>query len=231
MVKGGSTSGTVFPRYIALEGPDGSGKSTQMKMLVRAFEEAGLPFVQIREPGATEVGKQIREILLTGACDKLDATTEALLFSADRRHTILTVVRAALAKGEFVLSDRTFLSTMVFQCYGGTVPLAIVETLTAIAVEETRPDLQVILDLPVELSLNRKAPQFQAGLDENRMESKGDEYHRRNREGYLMEAAKHPQTYAVIDAVGTPAEVHGRIIETINARLGLSLKPVEVAAS
>ncbi|MFZ2586865.1 MAG: dTMP kinase [Alphaproteobacteria bacterium] len=211
--------------YIALEGPDGAGKTTQMKMLVEALKLAHVPFINIREPGATDVGKKIREILLTGDANKLDATTEALLFSADRRHTILTLVRPALAAGKWVLSDRTFLTTLVFQGYGGGLSLEMLKQLTAIAVEDTRPHLQIVLDLPVNESLNRKAPQFQAGLDENRMESKGDAYHQRNRDGYHAEVAKHPDHYALVDARGTHHEVHARIVEALNTKLGLTLKP------
>lgn len=229
MMAGGSTKESVFPRYIALEGPDGSGKSTQMNYLQQAFEAAGLPVLRVRDPGATDVGKKIREILLTGNESKLDGMTEALLFSADRRCTVRELVRPALAEGTHVIADRTYLTTLVFQGYGRGLPLETLNMLTDVAVNETRPDLQVILDLPVEVSLNRKAPQFQAGLDESRFESIGSEFHRKNREGYLLEAAKHPQTYAVVPADGTPLEVHKRIVETINGRLaGLNLKPVEV---
>ncbi len=216
------------PFYIALEGPDGAGKSTQMDLLQKAFQQAGIGHIRIREPGATDVGKQIRQILLTGSGDKLDVVTEGLLFSADRRHTIRTLVRPALAEGKWVLSDRTYLSSMVFQCYGDTVPLATLEELTTIAVEDTRPHLQIILDLPVEIGLGRKEVQASAGLTETRFEGKGVDYHQRIRNGYLTEARKHADRYAVVSAEGTPAEVHARIVAAVNERLGVGLKPVSV---
>lgn len=210
--------------YIALEGPDGAGKTTQMKLLRAAFEASGEAHIAIREPGATDVGKQIREILLTGHGDKLDGTTEALLFSADRRHTILTMVRPALAEGTHILSDRTYLTTLVFQGYGRGLPLATLNTLTDIAVETTRPQLQLILDIPPDVGLTRKGTQFTAGLNEDRFESIGSDFHRRNYEGYHAEAAKNP-TYALIDANADPLTVHGRIIEAIHGKLGLKLSP------
>lgn len=212
--------------YIALEGPDGAGKTTQMKALAESFTAAGLPFIQVREPGATDVGKQLREILLTGHADKLDGTTEALLFSADRRHTIRTLVRPALAQGQFVLSDRTYLTTLVFQGYGRGLSLPMLEALTDFAIEDTRPHLMLILDLPVDVGLKRKDPLFAEGLTESRMESIGTEFHTRNLAGYREQAAKHPDTHKLIPADQPPAEVHAAILAAINAQCGTTLQPV-----
>ena len=203
------------PFYIALEGPDGAGKTTQMTLLRQALTAAGVGFVAMREPGTTGHG------------DKLDATTEALLFSADRRHTVVSVVRPALARGDWVLSDRTYLTTLVFQGYGGGLSLEMLNALTDVAVEDTRPDVQVVLDLPVEESLGRKDPLFQQGLTESRFENKGAEYHQRNRDGYKAEVAKNPDRYVLVDARGSPAEVHARIIEALNARLQVGLVAIE----
>jgi len=211
--------------YIAIEGPDGAGKTTQLKLLVESFAAAGVPHITVREPGATDVGKQLREILLTGHADKLDGTTEALLFSADRRHTIRTLIRPALQQGTYVLSDRTFLTTLVFQGYGRGLPLPMLESLTDFAVEDTRPGLMLVLDVPVDVGLKRKDPLFEAGLNESRMESIGADFHTRNRNGYLAEVAKHPETYQLINAAQPPEEVHAAIVEAINTRYGLALKP------
>ncbi|MBI1309026.1 MAG: dTMP kinase [Proteobacteria bacterium] len=211
--------------YIAIEGPDGAGKSTQLKFLEAAFRQASTPYLAVREPGATDIGKEIRQILLTGHADKLDATTEVLLFSADRRHTIRTLIRPALAAGKFVLSDRTYLSTLVFQGYSGGLPVPMLEELTRVAVEDTVPELMLVLDLPVEVGLGRKNPQFALGLDESRMESKGTAYHESNRKGYLAEVKKHPTTHTVINADQSQEAVHAAILVEINARFGLSLQP------
>lgn len=211
--------------YIALEGPDGAGKTTQMKALADSFAEANLDFTLVREPGATDVGKQLREILLTGHADKLDGVTEALLFSADRRHTIRTIVRPSLAEGKYVLSDRTYLTTFVFQGYGRGLSLPMLETLTDFAIEETRPDLMLVLDLPVDVGLRRKDPLFAEGLTESRMESIGTEFHTKNRAGYLDQVAKQPDTHQIINAAQTPTEVHADILNAINTRFNLNLQP------
>ncbi len=211
--------------YIALEGPDGAGKTTQMKALADSFAQAEQEYILVREPGATDVGKQLREILLTGHADKLDGVTEALLFSADRRHTIRTLVRPALAEGKFVLSDRTYLTTLVFQGYGRGLSLDILETLTNFAIEDTRPDLMLVLDVPVEVGLGRKDPLFAEGLAESRMESVGTDFHTKNRAGYLEQVAKHPDTHQLINAAQTPQQVHAAILSTINQRFGTNLQP------
>lgn len=211
--------------YIALEGPDGAGKTTQMKALADSFAQAEKDYILVREPGATDVGKQLREILLTGHADKLDGVTEALLFSADRRHTIRTLVRPAMAEGKFVLSDRTYLTTLVFQGYGRGLSLDILETLTDFAIEDTRPDLMLVLDVPVEVGLGRKDPLFAEGLTESRMESIGSDFHTKNRAGYLAQVAKHPDTHHLINAAQTPAEVHQEILNVINSRFGTNLQP------
>lgn len=214
--------------YIALDGLDGSGKSSQLKLLARALAAAGAPCVAIREPGGTEVGIKIREILLTGAADKLDSVGEALLFSADRRQTMLTVTKPALAAGTWVLSDRSFLTTTVFQGYGRGLPLELLETLHRIAVEDVRPHVQVILDLPVEVGLSRKGVQIEAGLDESRFESLGLAFHQRVREGYHAEAAKDGHI-VIVDANADLPTVHGRIVAALNAKLGSTLVPLTAA--
>ncbi|MFN7163038.1 MAG: dTMP kinase, partial [Pseudomonadota bacterium] len=140
-------------KYIALEGPDGAGKTTQLKLLKSAFEQSEVPHLVTREPGGTAVGAELRQILLTGDTGKIGALTEAFLFSADRCHLAASLIRPALAEGTFVISDRTYLTTLVFQGYGGCVPLHTLEQLTDLAVGDTRPDLMLVLMVSPEKGL------------------------------------------------------------------------------
>lgn len=180
----------------------------------------------VREPGATDVGLQLREILLTGHANKMDGVTEALLFSADRRHTVRTLIRPAMEEGKYVLSDRTYLTTLVFQGYARGLSLEMLENLTQFAIENTRPNLMIVLDLPVEISLQRKAPLFKDGLNEDRFESIGTSFHQLTRKGYLAEVEKNPQTHLIVNANQSPAQVHADILAAINGRFNLGLQPV-----
>lgn len=217
---------TTLSYYIALDGLDGSGKSSQLKKLVACLQANGIAVTSIREPGGTEVGMKIREILVTGGDDKLDMVGEALLFSADRRQTMLKVTQPALAAGQWVLSDRSFLTTTVFQGYGRGLSLDLLETLHAMAVGETRPAVQIILDLPVEVGLARKGVQFAGVTDtETRFESLGLAFHNRVRAGYHAEAAKNDHI-VLVDANADMQTVHERIVAAINAKLGVDVKPL-----
>jgi dTMP kinase len=216
------------PAYIVLEGPDGCGKTSQMRLLQQKFTEANEPYVAIREPGATGIGKQIREILLTGHADKLDAISEVLLFSADRHHTLKTLTQPEMANGMHILSDRCYLTTMTFQGYGRGLSLTVLEDLTEFAMEGVKPDLIIILDVSPEISLARKDVQLESEKSrstslENRFESIGHAFHSRIREGYLKEAERHADFMTVVDATQSIEAVHREIVTIINQRLGFSL--------
>ncbi|MCP5405866.1 MAG: dTMP kinase [Pseudomonadaceae bacterium] len=216
---------TEAPYYIALDGLDGSGKSSQLNLLVRALLANGIDCHHIREPGGTDVGAKLREIVLTGEHDKLDGIGEALLFSADRRQTMLKVTKPALDAGQWVVSDRSFLTTTVFQGYGRGLSLELLETLHRIAIEDVRPHVQIILDIPVEIGLSRKGVQIEAGLDEARFENMGVSFHQRVREGYHAEAAKDDHI-VLVDADADLVTVHNRVVEALNGKLGISLTPL-----
>lgn len=216
------------PAYIVLEGPDGCGKTTQMKRLQAAFTAANQPFVAVREPGATGIGKHIREILVTGHADKLDAITETFLLCADRHHNIRSLIAPSLQDGLHILSDRCYLSTYAFQGYGRGLSLTSIEDMTDLAVGTTRPNLIIIIDVPVEISLARKniqlaATEHAAEAAENRFESIGSGFHERIRNGYHEEAKRNPETCVIIDGTQSPDAVFESIRSLLQSRLGIHI--------
>ena len=212
-------------RYLSLEGADGVGKTTQIRLLAAAFEQAGIPCRTTKEPGGTPVADQLRAILLTGEEAKLAPVTEALLMSASRCELMRQVVRPSLARGEWVVSDRTFLSTFALQGYGRGLDMDMLETLTDYAIGETRPDLQLILTLSAEDALRRKSVLLEEGLEEGRFESAGLAFHQRTRQGYLDYAERHPDTTALVDAGADIPAVHRVILAELNRRFDLCLQP------
>jgi dTMP kinase len=194
--------------FITFEGPEGAGKTTQVARAAATLEQRGVDVLVTREPGGTWLGERLRDVLLarTGAGAR-DATTDALLFNAARRQLLIEIIRPALAAGRTVLCARFTDSTLAYQGYGAGVPL---ERLTAIqeaATDGLRPDLTILLDLPPEVGLERKAPgeitRFEADYDLA--------FHQRVRDGFLAIAASEPGRFAVVDATSSEADVTARI--------------------
>jgi len=188
--------------FITLDGGDGCGKTTQLCLLAEKLESQGYEVVCCRDPGSTPLGDAVRNILLNRQELHIADITEVLLFTAARSQLVREVIRPALATGKIVLSDRFLISTFVYQCYAGGVPTTALEAISAEAVGATLPDLGIVLDIPYEVAIqrigNRAAP--------DRMESKGEAYHRRVREGFLKYAAE-SERYVVIDATPPPEKV------------------------
>jgi dTMP kinase len=185
-------------RLITIEGPEGGGKTTQAERLRRHLESRGVPVTLTREPGGTWLGERQREVLLarteTGAPH--DALTDALLFTAARRQLVAEVIRPALADGRTVVCARFSDSTIAYQGVGAGVPVEQLRGLEALATDGLRPDLTILLDLPVESGLARKAPG-----DVTRFEAEFDvEFHRRVRAGFLALARDEPDRFVVLDA-------------------------------
>jgi dTMP kinase len=197
--------------FITLEGGEGCGKSTQQKRLGDWFQSQGREVVLCRDPGSTQLGDEIRNILLHGNELNISTRTEMLLFMAARAQLVEEVIRPALDAGNVVLSDRFLLSNYVYQGYAGGIPLTVLETVGHIAVAEIIPDLVLILDIPYETSVTRIG--HRAKLD--RMEQKGEEYHRRVRNGFLQHARTNPNHTVVIDATPSPEEVEKSIREIV----------------
>ncbi|HMA46483.1 MAG TPA: dTMP kinase, partial [Frankiaceae bacterium] len=184
---------------------DGAGKTTQVEGLAAHLRAAGHDVVLTREPGGTRLGEQIRDVLLgrTGSSAPTDALTDAFLFNAARRQLVAEVIEPALEAGRTVLCARYADSTLAYQGYGAGVPLEPLRSLEAVATGGLRPDLTILLDLPVEAGLTRKAPG-----DVNRFEEEFDlAFHRRVREGFLALANAEPTRFVVVDAARTAQEV------------------------
>ncbi len=191
--------------FITLEGPEGAGKTTQAVALAAHLAARGLDVHLTREPGGTWLGERVREVLLarTETAAPTDPITDALLFSAARRQLVTEVVRPALEAGRSILCARFADSTLAYQGYGAGVPLDTLRALEAAATDGLRPDLTILLDVPVEVGLARKAPG-----DVTRFEAEFDRaFHDRVRQGFLALAIAEPSRFAVVDATRPTGDV------------------------
>jgi dTMP kinase len=201
--------------FVTFEGPEGSGKSTQIRQLAAALEAQKLSVLVTREPGGTTIGNAIRAVLLDPARTEMSPRAETLLFNAARAQIVDQVIRPALAEGTLVLCDRYADSTLAYQGYGHGQPLEPLRQLAAYATAGLMPDLTIYLDIDVQEGLKRK----QAGGAEewNRMEEKALAFHQAVRAGYLQLAAAEPQRWLVVDAA-VHAEIFSRVQALIAAQ-------------
>ncbi len=185
-------------RFITIEGPEGSGKSTQARRLEEDLRADGVDVIRTREPGGTPLGEEIRRMLLAAGDDRrrIDPLADALLFSAARRQLVEGLIRPALARGATVISARYADSTLAYQGHGSGVPLDTLRDLERIATGGLRPSLTILLDLPPAVGLARKLP-----ADQTRFELAFDlAFHERVRAGFLALAAEEPDRFAIVDA-------------------------------
>ena len=181
--------------FITLEGGDGSGKSTQSRLLEQWLTDAALTVVQTREPGGTDLGNELRDIILHRR-GYIAPRAEALLYAADRAHHIATKVRPAIERGEIVIQDRYLDSSVAYQGAGRVLDATEVRNLSLWAAEGLLPDLTVLLDLSAEDGRVRMGERTQY----DRLEAEKDEFHERVRAAYLELAASEPHRFLVIDA-------------------------------
>jgi dTMP kinase len=202
--------------FITFEGGEGVGKSSQLPLLARRLEAQGHRVVTTREPGGTEGAERIRDLAVAGAADRWSARTELLLMTAARTDHVERVIAPALAAGAFVLCDRFLDSTRVYQGLAGGLGIELVDRLHDLLLPKPRPDLTLLLDLPVPAAAARRAAAGGGG----RFEAKGTAFHEKVRAGFQAIARAEPARVAVIDASLPPDEVAERIWQEIVTRLG-----------
>lgn len=212
--------------FITIEGPEGAGKTTQAARLETWLRDAGVASIRTREPGGTKLGEQLRDLLLrapTGVA-QIDPLADALLFNAARRQLVAEVIRPALDSGVSVVCARFADSTLAYQGYGSGLDLETLRSLEAVATDGLRPDLTILLDLPVEVGLARKTET----IDQTRFETAFDvAFHRRVRDGFLSLAAAEAGRFAVVDAAASGEAVWSAVRLAVGRRVGPSDAPNE----
>jgi dTMP kinase len=204
-----------FGPFITFEGIDGSGKSTQLRLLVRELNRRGLSIVTTREPGGTSLGSRIRTLLLD-TNDHVDPLAELLLYAADRAQHVRTMIRPALAAGRMVISDRYADATIAYQGAGRGFPQDIIQHVISLATEGLKPDLTLLFDISIEegRSRMRKRDKEHRG---NRLDREEAAFHDRVRQSYLHLAANEPNRIKVINASGSIDETHKLVIKAIDS--------------
>lgn len=206
-------------RFITFEGGEGAGKSTQARRLVEQLQARDISVVLTREPGGSEGAEALRNLLVIGDADRWTPIAETLLMYAGRSDHLTRLIRPALEAGTWVVCDRFSDSTRAYQGAGGGVDPAFIETIEAEVVGDTRPDLTLIFDMPVEIGLARA---FGRDMFEARFESKGLAFHQRLRDAFLAIGADDPQRCALINADGTLDEVADEVWMAVSSRLDLA---------
>lgn len=197
--------------FITFEGIEGSGKSTQIKLLVDYLTKQQIPHLSTREPGGTPIAEAIRKILLDPLCAEMLPEAELLLYCASRAQHTGELILPALNAGKVVISDRYYDSTYAYQGAARALDCEIIDLLSSFATFHTVPDLTVLLDLPVEDGLARINDR-----DLDRLEQEDISFHRKVREQFLLIAKKHASRYLVLDALKAPEVIHQRIIRALN---------------
>jgi len=202
--------------FVTLEGPEGSGKTTQVALLREALQARGIEAVYTREPGGTPIGEAVRNLLHDVHYGNMAPETEILLYSASRAQHVVEVIRPALQRGALVVCDRFSDATLAYQGYGRGLDLDRLDDITQFATGGLQPDLVLLLDLEVDIGLARKEQDHRSGHGEwNRMDRESLAFHRRVRQGYLELAQRGGPRWRVVDASMPVQDVHQKILEHI----------------
>jgi dTMP kinase len=207
----------VVGLLIALEGPEGAGKTTQARLLADRLRDAGRRVVVSREPGGTAVGQALRRLVLDPAGCAILPETEALLYAADRAEHVGRVLRPAIDAGAVVVCDRFVDSSLAYQGAGRGLDGADFRAVQRFATHGLEPDLRLLLDLPVRIGLGRR---FADGNEVNRLDAADLAFHERVRAAYRSAAAAAPLAWAIVDATASPDEVARQIVTVVRQRLG-----------
>ena len=217
---GSMTGAPTAGIFIAFEGGEGIGKSTQSKLLKEWLEQEGESVVLSREPGGTDLGVEIRKILLSHSTGEISPRAEALLYAADRAHHVFSVIRPALANGQVVISDRYFDSSIAYQGAGRVLEPGEVARISRWATESLFPTLTIIIDLPAEIGLGRLK-------SKDRLESQPIAFHERVRQEFLQLAAVDPERYFIVDGNQSIDDIHTAIISRVSQIPTLKRNAVE----
>ena len=209
-------------RFISFEGGEGSGKSTQIKTLAERLDAARLRAIVTREPGGSPGAEIIRHLVLSGMGKLLGPDAETLLFAAARDDHVRTVIEPALSQGVWVLCDRFSDSTRVYQGRLGQVAPAVLNAMERVTIGDLKPDVTVILDVPVEIGMARAAARRGTGTPD-RFEAEDVKFHQQLRDGYRQIAADDPQRCVLIDATADPGTVAANVWAAIRDRLFASV--------
>jgi dTMP kinase len=214
----------VTGKFITFEGGEGTGKSTQASLLASRLETLGLHVLLTREPGGSPGAEIIRHVLLSGAAKPFGAEAEAMLFAAARDDHVQCTIQPALEVGKWVVCDRFADSTRVYQGVVGSVDERFIRALERVSVGDLNPDLTFVLDVPVELAMERAAER-RGGTKPDRFEAEDVDFHQKLREAYLALAVAAPQRCVIIDASATKESVAKRVWDTVNSRLDPAMAP------
>jgi dTMP kinase len=205
-------------RFITFEGPDGSGKSTQLKLAAGWLQDLGVPLLTTREPGGTPIGEEIRRLVHDTRRTEMAREAEILLYSASRAQHVAEVILPALRAGKVVLCDRFYDSTYAYQGYGRGLPMEPLQLITRFATQNLVPDLTLYLDISPEIGIQRR----ESGGDVlNRLDRETLDFHRRAREGYLKLIQAEPGRWRMVNGTGTPEEVHRAVKKVLKQALHL----------
>jgi len=217
----------MIGKFITLEGPEGSGKSTQAKMIIHQLAELGIEAICTREPGGTALGEEIRNILQHNQAGEAPCErAELLLFEASRNQLVEKVIRPALEKGTWVICDRFIDSTTAYQGFARGLPIEEVRAINRFTINDVLPDLTLLLDLTVETGFKRIAQRFlELGETADRFEQEERSFHEDVRQGYLKLAEPEPERFCVVDASQEPNVVSVEIWRAIERLLKKQEKP------